>query len=106
VAPPPPLRLSGRAGTTSGPDRTVDLARGASGDDHGAVGPWPRAVRTDSNRTMTLSGRYRHAHAIRPYREFDPAAERPREDRRARVAPMDAYRDGDVVHVEFGLPGV
>jgi len=41
-----------------------------------------------------------------PYREFDLATGQLRDDRRVRVMPMDAYRVGDVLHVELDVPGV
>lgn len=41
-----------------------------------------------------------------PFRELDELAEQLRDRRRTRSIPMDAYRIGEVLHVDLDLPGV
>lgn len=41
-----------------------------------------------------------------PFRELDELTAQLRDGRRLRSMPLDAYRIGDVFHVDFDLPGV
>jgi HSP20 family protein len=41
-----------------------------------------------------------------PFRELDQLAERFRDGGRMRAMPFDAYRTGDIFHVDFDLPGI
>ncbi len=41
-----------------------------------------------------------------PFREFDELAAQLFDGRRTRAMPLDAYRIGDVFHVDLDLPGV
>jgi HSP20 family protein len=41
-----------------------------------------------------------------PFHELDLLSEQLRDGRRTRVMPMDAYRIGDLFHVDLDIPGV
>lgn len=41
-----------------------------------------------------------------PFRDLDELSERLRDGRLARSMPLDAYRKGDIFHVELDLPGM
>jgi HSP20 family protein len=41
-----------------------------------------------------------------PFRQLDTVADQARDNARLRTMPLDAYRTGDVFHVDLDMPGV